>query len=503
MPQPPLDLPLAAQRRRRRTLSGLVAAASIGTALIAIPSSSTGAVAAQEMVVNPSFDDALDGWRTSGHGRFIEAIDDNGVSAIKLTTSRRQNILLYTEKRPISDAGPQGSVYDVEARVRTTTPGINGALRLREVAPGKSKTHRFRFSLNDTEWTTVSLRIETARAGATLDPSVAAWNLENDQDLLVDILSVTTTAAGDDDPTPPTTAPPTTAPPTTAPPTTAAPVNDDACDAPVPSGTTFGTSISAVGQSAQESLRQNDARFGEIGVVRDFFPGRPAGWNSSRMKIHADRDVVVSFKLTPQSILSGQHDTYLKNWFNTAPRDRVVYWAYHHEPEGEVKNGEFTPAQYRRAWERLDRFADAACKPNMHATLILSAWTSRPQANPTYTAYDAGPDVIDVLAFDPYNRIFDPRGTVYDSPEKIFGPINDVRVAENRPVGVAELGTRKVVGDTNGAKRAQWLRDMGAYAIEHEFAFVAYFQSTRGADWRLLDTRSVNAWKALVAGNPR
>ena len=65
----------------------------------------------------------------------------------------------------------------------------------------------------------------------------------------------------------------------------------------------------------------------------------------------------------------------------------------------------------------------------------------------------------------------------------------------------SEIQTPALVLDLDALERN--VKKMGDYAKANGITFVSYFQSTRGADWRLLDARSVNAWSALVAGNPR
>ena len=67
---------------------------------------------------------------------------------------------------------------------------------------------------------------------------------------------------------------------------------------------------------------------------------------------------------------------------------------------------------------------------------------------------------------------------------------------------MAELGSRLAVGD-DGSGRAAWLADVGAYAREHDAAFVLYFDVNDGADpkdFTLGDPSSISAWRDLVQG---
>ncbi|WP_299520858.1 cell wall-binding repeat-containing protein [uncultured Serinicoccus sp.] len=262
--------------------------------------------------------------------------------------------------------------------------------------------------------------------------------------------------------------------------------------------TKFGASLYPVGMTPAESLADIDSSFGRVPVVRDFHTGMPPAWNSPRSTLLRDRDIVISFKASPSAILSGRHDSYLRNWFATAPENQTIYWSYMHEPEVKVKNGQYTPSQYRAAWRHIDGLADQSCKPNMHATLILTAWTIDPRSGRDYRDYDAGRDVVEVIAFDPYNALHDPQARTYTSAEDMIGPLADTMEADGRPWGLAELGSRIVVGD-NGTGRAAWLADIGEVLIENDASFATYFQTTyKGVPFRLDDSPSRNTWRGLV-----
>ena len=59
--------------------------------------------------------------------------------------------------------------------MRTTTPNITGALKVREVGD-TVVTHQSAFVLTDTAWTTVTLDLTTTQPAATLDVNVIAWS---------------------------------------------------------------------------------------------------------------------------------------------------------------------------------------------------------------------------------------------------------------------------------------------------------------------------------------
>lgn len=272
-----------------------------------------------------------------------------------------------------------------------------------------------------------------------------------------------------------------------------------ACRGRVPSDTLFGSHMTTSGISAEDSLRRVDAEFGRVPVVRVFDPGLPMEWNHRRNDLLKGRTMVLSFRARPQDVLSGKDDAFFRRWFAEAPDDRTIYWSYIHEPEPLIQAGQFTATQYRAAWRRLAELADEACKPHMFSTLILTGWTAEPASGRDYRTYDAGPAVVHVLAWDTYNGATDKHRADYESIDTFLAPAVQISVADGRPWGIAELGSRVVPGD-DGRGRAAWLRAVGSYVIAHQAAFVTYFQSTRGGDWRLNDPYSLRVWSGFVAG---
>ncbi|WP_068256495.1 hypothetical protein [Janibacter corallicola] len=262
--------------------------------------------------------------------------------------------------------------------------------------------------------------------------------------------------------------------------------------------TLFGANASTQGQTLAEGIATIDRLFGPVSVVRHFSPGLPFAWNSRKAELLDGRTLVVSFKVNPKRITSGSLDSFFRKWFATAPEDQTIYWSYFHEPEDNIRAGEFTAAQYRAAWRHLDRLADKQHKPNMSSTLILTEWTMDPLAKRDYHAFDAGHDVVDAIAFDAYNGVWDPQRDYYERPRVLLGNIVRAMERDGRPWGIAEIGSRVVPGD-DGTGRAKWLTDIGRYARSHDALFVTYFHTSARSDWRLKDSHSRAAWRTLVS----
>lgn len=422
-----------------------------------------------ELLSNPDFSDGSSGWRTNSRNETLRVRQGDSPVAY-LTTSSTGHAVLNDSPNAVQNT-TAGTSYTATARVRTSSPDVNGALRIREVGDGQVTSSETSFSLSDTDWQTVTLEMTTVHPGSHLDLNLVAWNLPSDSNLQVDSVSLKRTVA-------------------------AVPPNQ--CDVPPPNRTLFGASISSSGGlSAEESLADIDNRFTRVPVVRHFSSNLPFTWDSRRADLLEDRTVVLSFKVHPTDITSGRHDDFFRSWFAEAPTDQTIYWSYYHEPEDNIARGEFTAAQYRAAWTRLAQMAEEVCKPNLYSTLILMEWTMNPSSGRNYRDYDAGHTAIDVIAFDPYNGASDPGRDYYRDPEDLLGRIASTMAQDGRPWGIAETGSRLIPGDS-GEGRAEWLTGIGNFAIDNGALFVTYFQSTSDGDWRLLDAPSVNVWRGFV-----
>ncbi len=73
-------------------------------------------------------------------------------------------------------------------------------------------------------------------------------------------------------------------------------------------------------------------------------PGLPVPWDQPQVpsvwqkaKLLRDRSMLIwSFQPPPSEVNSGQHDSYLREWFRTAPDHQLVFWSYIHEPEDNI-----------------------------------------------------------------------------------------------------------------------------------------------------------------------
>ena len=265
---------------------------------------------------------------------------------------------------------------------------------------------------------------------------------------------------------------------------------------PSTGGTLFGTSLwTGDGSNAAQALARESSAFGRPDVVRTYYQGMPAAWPGSAGT--SGGPVVVSFKAQPKDVVSGRLDGQFANWFNSAPKDRPIFWSYFHEPENDVESGSFTTADYRAAWVHLSGLADRANNPQLRSNLILMCWTLQSGSHRNWQDYFAGAGVIDTIGWDCYNKSFS-KGS-YGDPASMLGKA----VATSKGAGVnwavAELGSKMAAGDS-GTGRAAWLTAIGSYARSNGAAYITYFDSTVGGDFRLLDSPSKNAWRQVIAG---
>lgn len=261
-------------------------------------------------------------------------------------------------------------------------------------------------------------------------------------------------------------------------------------------GTLFGTTVwTGDGVNMSTGLAKSRAAYGNLEIVRVFYPGLPAAWPGSAGTVGGN--VEVSFKALPKDVLSGSLDSRLSTWFATAPKGRQVIWTYYHEPEDDIARGSFSAADYRAAWQHLAALADKSGNPALKSSLVLMGWSLSKQSGRNWKDYYPGSAAIDILGWDVYN--LGAKKGVYNAPATVVGDIATTSRAEGKAWGVAELGSVLISGDGSGTGRAQWLRDMGAYLKSNGAYYVTYFDAPVGAEYRLFDAPSKNAWRDVVA----
>jgi hypothetical protein len=264
--------------------------------------------------------------------------------------------------------------------------------------------------------------------------------------------------------------------------------------------TAFGTHVSTRDLWFADKLAELDSTFGRLDAVRVFEPSvPPANTWERRGALVEGRVVVHSFRVAPAEVLAGAHDEALRHYFTTVPGDIQLFWSYFHEVEPHIEAGQFTAAEYRRAFRRIADIAHEQCRTDLYPTLILTGYALEPSSGRDWRDYYPGDDYISVLGWDPYNSASRPP-TEYAQPEELFGRVVAVSRAAGKPFGIAETGSRLLRSDPSGRGRAAWLRRTAAYLEKQGAVFVTYYHSigVSGADYRLQDAPSIRAWRSWV-----
>jgi hypothetical protein len=252
----------------------------------------------------------------------------------------------------------------------------------------------------------------------------------------------------------------------------------------------FGSSVGYVG------LAQTTAQFGQMPIVRVYYPGLPAAnaWDGGVAGANHSA-VIVSFKALPTDILSGADDATLTHFFDTAPTGHPIYYSYYHEPEDNIAAGQFTLADYKAAWARVVALADAARNPDLHSTLILMSWDLVKASGRDWKSYLPGGGIISTLGWDAY-----PVGSATNvnpqptPPADFMGPCITASESVGLPYGFAEFGLSTATG------RAAWMTEVGNYLMSSGALFATVFNGV--AEYptlQLTDRASQEVWKGFVA----
>jgi len=474
------------------------------------------------LIDNPGFAQGRRGWQASKSARAFGRIVAPGLGgaglALRLST-RAGGVAHVVDRRHGDVVASRGQRYQARVHLRTNQPSSSVVFRVRQWHRGQlAGVDRLRVHLATRGWHVATLHVRVISAHARLQVGVLAPRLRGARHVFVDRVMLrrihvhhltvggpkpsptpTLSDTGKPTPTPDPTTPtpdPTSATPTPDPTT---PTPDPTTATPTPpapgSATLFGASVYQNGLTWSQALTRSNDWYGGMDVVRVYYTGMPDPWPGRAGAVGGP--VSVSFKDSPTRVLSGQDDAFFRNWFASAPRDREIWWTYWHEPEDDIEAGSFTAADYRAAWVHLADLAAQAGNPHLHSTLILMCWSLNPLSHRNFADYFPGTGTIDVLGWDCYNR--QATKGVYSSPSDIFAPLVAKSEAVGLPFAIGEFGSILATGD-NGAGRAQWLADSATYFADHHAAFVTYFDSVIGGDYRLLDTPSRTMWRSVVTG---
>ena len=245
-----------------------------------------------------------------------------------------------------------------------------------------------------------------------------------------------------------------------------------------------------------QAVDRQIANYGN-GVIRRFYSGSPAPWTTINSQSRG-LPVFVSFKMTPQSVIAGQHDNTLLTWFRAAPTGRTTWWSYMPEPEDDIEQGQYTAAQFRAAYARIAGLEHRVSNTWLVSTLTLMAYTAGSCGKGStrdIMDYWPGSANVDQIAFDCSNR----GVTVgeYTEPSTMLAGARAAAARLGKPWGLGEIESQLLRGD-DGTRRAAWLMGVARYVANNNGRFACYFDEHRAVDFRLTDPKSKAAWRSIV-----
>lgn len=253
----------------------------------------------------------------------------------------------------------------------------------------------------------------------------------------------------------------------------------------------FGSSNDqAAGETFAAAMSRRVAAF-DPDIWRIFWPGLPSTNCADKRNAVNGKPTVQSFKDAPADIVSGADDALLNAWLAcfTVPT-RI---AYYHEPEDNIRNGEYTAAAYVAAEDHVaDLVAAHPNRANLISAQILMDWTLDAGSGRNWRTYYASH--VDEQVWDAYDYPDCGGPTTFADHVKKRDWLA-VAVETGKPWGIAELGE-----NASDACRPDLLKQVVEFARANGARFVAYWDSNAtGTDYRLSDPASQQVWRDAAA----
>lgn len=311
-----------------------------------------------------------------------------------------------------------------------------------------------------------------------------------------------TTTAVTTTPTTTTEPPTTTAPPTTTPAPTTTPPPPPPNRLPLLGASTADQTVwtSFTNQVGAMPVRRTFEGANQGGNDASSIPATFAG-SRAGSDVAAHRLSMVSFKTPLAAFAAGSYDAKFTAYLNSIPAGHRVIVTFWHEPEDEIKAGQFTVATWQAANVHAGQMIDATGRPELANQIILRG----PYTISSYGGLDmywaAGyTSALDYIGFDPY-RVDGRTMAAYLGPSVAWAR------SHAKPVTVPEYGA--VAFSAPGTpipNRVAWLKDAWSYfkglqAASGDFLAAAYFQNSGGAGDSRLSTSdgTIAEFKAEVA----
>lgn len=469
--------------RRARIQAIVMAAGLVGVALTPASAMGTAASAMAETpvvsgVVNGDFTEGLDGWKTNNpSAQTLTKGSGRSGGGVELTTSQGPGHVILNDEIGTVKESTAGHEYVARAWVKTATPNVSGALRLREVAGSAVSNHQINFTLSDTGWKSVTLNFRTSLSKAKFDLNVLGYSLSADENLIVDDVSLVRVLQDEVDPEPR--------------PTVGGFLTQGGTysEMGIPSrGAFFGA---AVGGNSDPSVFEKQLG-SRLGIRRTFYNGGEvtSAVNTAKMDIANGRVPWISFKLpySWRDMADGRGDAWAKDLtIRLSKLDGPVWIAFHHEPEGDGNISDWTSMQ-KHLSPIVHNNSD-----NVAVSMIVTGWHQIYGAQ-QYSLDNIWPGegVVDIMGFDIYNY----HGVVKrgkeleptDLDSSYFTEIQDFAVKHDVKWGLAETG----FNDIAAKEDPEWLQRTYADLTNRGGIGMAYFNT---------ELNSISSW--LISGQQK
>jgi hypothetical protein len=227
----------------------------------------------------------------------------------------------------------------------------------------------------------------------------------------------------------------------------------------------------------------------------------PATYAASTAGIDAGiRESMWSFKPTPSTFAAGGNDTWFNSFLSSIPNGQKVIFIMWHEPEDNIRDGEFTLADWKAANNRMGQLVHATGRPELRTAIcLLGPWTFDP-SSPYHTIdyWDTGfDDNIDYIGYDPYNQTS--AFTPLANDTNFITAMNWATVTHQKPVILPEFGC---IDDPGGdaTKKATWITEAYEYCLDVGMYSICYFNIDGSiANVKLITPEAIAAYNAVNA----
>lgn len=274
---------------------------------------------------------------------------------------------------------------------------------------------------------------------------------------------------------------------------------------PLPASTML---IGASNVDNTTELSAYEGRYGPLQLRRSYnqpADDLPPTWAATVAAMDVNKRASVwSFKPNIPSFATGGYDAKVRAFLGTIPEDGFEKWLIiWHEPEGELKLGQFTPAQFKTAAARLDVLVKETKRSDLIAAVCFAGtqcFDGQTLRSHGWEADDLAPDGM-AVTFDAYNK-YPQTGFAWKEASERLGLQAAWANASGRPWGITETGCYE---HPDGPEvKVQWTQNAVKWAREQGARFFCYwdnaFPSDSDKDARRLHSspEHIVAWRDLT-----